>query len=337
MSGKKPNDIVTALTYAAPGPDESGEALIRVSPDLELARKNEDYAKRLEGVDTQSLIDLQFKFSDNLPYLKLCSDERIREYFAQWNLPIESRTDLELFSQTLAERITTLARDDSGARRYVKQREYGAQLAKLPQEISDFSKEISDFKFLEKPLEALVKLAFDSAIDHGFVMNENGEDAIEKYEGKIKIMKYCEGAVEVELTTSDSSLNFFIIPAMCKRTEKKGFFSLKREIYEYPKGEYIIVPAKLLDVNYDKFEIGHFLQHVYHGYERETYYSRVSRTHIGGYISLIRQKVLENPKKFIPSIIELSRLILHFPAYVQNYARKTVSEFGEAVQMMKSE
>src|SRR3989344_7162998 len=133
-------DLEKALTYAVVA-DEA----IEISPQLEGDLKISQYQKLLDRVDSPEKVgELLIKLEDDQPYLQLCSDDTIKGYFARWKIPICSRADLDLFSQTLAERVNTLAESNPRVESQVKQRAYLKQLRELPAALSKLEETVSE-------------------------------------------------------------------------------------------------------------------------------------------------------------------------------------------------
>ena len=162
-------DIERAFAYAEHHPQNG----LTVSPQLAQDQKVVQYQRIvLQLKDTGALINLQIQLDQDLPYFALCSDENLQAYFGRWKLPIESKADLQLFSEVLSERIREAATSDSTAQQYLQQKEYQTQLRELPQAVSQLESTIKEYDVLKAPFTAVMRYVY-AAVSQGFSMTEN--------------------------------------------------------------------------------------------------------------------------------------------------------------------
>jgi len=221
-------DLEKALTYAVVA-DEA----IEISPQLEGDLKISQYQKLLDRVDSPEKVgELLIKLEDDQPYLQLCSDDTIKGYFARWKIPICSRADLDLFSQTLAERVNTLAESNPRVESQVKQRAYLKQLRELPAALSKLEETVSGYDVLNEPVAAVLRYVWEAVTKYGFKMEEEGQNAIEKYDGNISIKTFNK-AVHIEIKNHYDTLEFYI----CQKIKLIVNQSLKKRKFWFDKKE----------------------------------------------------------------------------------------------------
>lgn len=227
--------IERALHYAIVN-DHSIETSSKLDDDL----KKEQYEKLLDQIDSpQKVVELQLRLEEDKPYFQLFDDGAIASYFSRWNVPITTKRDLDLFSDTLAEKVMALAPYNEKVRAQVEQQQYIKQLKGLPAALASLEQAVSEYDTLKPSIRAVVRYVWEAVALNGFKMKEEGSKALQPYQGNLSIQPWYEPwskkGVEVRITLKkDEDIFRFLINPKYK--------------------ERILVPAKKRKLWFDRKE-----------------------------------------------------------------------------------
>ena len=138
------SSIEKALTYA----ELTEQSEIVVNGDQEKHDKLLAYQKKLNGIPSSKLIDIQLNLESQIPYFTFCKDENIKRYFSQFDLPFASIDDLELFSYALSQELSGRGQNERRVTHLVRQRDLSKKLQGVSSRISLVDQSISNFEEL---------------------------------------------------------------------------------------------------------------------------------------------------------------------------------------------
>lgn len=317
-----------------------GRDSLEISPALAEDEQKIVYAKLVDLIESpERVFDFLLRFEDQRAYFQICEDSAIADYFAQFKIPIASKRDIDLFSQVLADRARDLANSDTRLELELEKRGYQRQLQEMPVALSRLKQTIARFDDLEKPFSAIVRYIWETVVLHDFRMQEIGNNALARYDGRILLEPFgAKKVVHVEYFRDDKDrLEFFIKPTFkLKREEviiKRFFFPdtkdyILRESDEVQSFE--IVPLRSFDYDSSnckgrhlKFVFPHDLkidvEHYLHGGDA----GHACRLTLSEFIDDLKTTAIASPDQYIPSLKAYLWTLFNLPRLITNYSQRT--------------
>ena len=330
-----------ALTYAV-----VADEIIKISPQLERDQKISQYQKLLDQIDSPEKVgELLLKLEDQKPYFQLCSDEAIADYFSRFQVPITSRKDLDLFAETLAEKVDTLAESNPKVESQVKQRAYLKQLQELPVALSKLEETVSGYGALNKPVAAILRYVWEAVTKYGFRMKEEKKEAF----GSNKLICIQSGpgkSVYIKISLDENrdeeqfnSLEFYLNPIFKEITEeKKSFFRKKRISFKKTEEltSFEILPIVIIDSIFIEY------QNYYNSRinNRKTRIEEciANQKKLGGgidskvFVDQLKLKILECPERYASVSQRHIEILLDLPIIMDNYTKRTTKTLKDILQ-----
>lgn len=300
--------------------------LIETNSRLDRDQKREEYVRLLDQVDSpQNVAELQLRFEEDKPYFQLCDDKAIASYFSRWKVPITTKSDLDLFSDALAEKVTALALYDEKVRAQLEQRDYRKQLRELPAALSNLEQAISEYDTLKLPFKAVMRYAWEAISLDGFKMEEDGSKAIEQYPGHISIQPYYNKSVHMKIVLdNDDTFRVYIKPRYKTRVvapakKRKFWFDAKEKVEETEEIETIeILPMNFFNTVYNNNSS--------YCLEKGRLDSKIFKIPPESILDLLKEITIKNFDRYETSFQTFLQIILSLPKFMNNHAsRKTES------------
>ncbi|NQV91335.1 hypothetical protein HQ489_02580 [Candidatus Woesearchaeota archaeon] len=332
-----------ALSYTSFSADGSLEVSSQMGDDQRRAQ----YGTLLDQVqDPNKVAALLVRLEEDNPYFQLCSDENIHAYFQRFGISIASQRDLELFNETLGERVRTLADSNETVKAQLAERDYKRELGALPSVISKLEEQVHEYGALKKPFSAVMRYVWEAVTQEDFRMHEEGSKATEPYEGKITIEPHelNPKAVHIKIKLSnedEDELDFVLKPTYKTKKvtiERSYWLNGNKEVTTDEVENLTLLPIilfnKLISRNF------HWSGRQY--IEDGIIYKDKSKKVIlmnqsSDFVDMLVQETLTKPDQYSKYLETYLKLILNFPKIMHNYTDRTRVNLGTVLERITSD
>jgi hypothetical protein len=330
-------NLEQAVTYASFSSDGS----LEVSSQMDEDQRRQQYSSLLDKVQNPiKVASLLVRLEEDTPYFQLCSDENVHSYFQRFGVPISSRKDLELFIETLGDRVRTLADSNETVKAQLAERDYRNRLAALPSAISKLEEQVNKYDALKKPFAAVMRYVWEAIVLQGFKMSEDGSKASELYRGKITIKPHPKNAKAVhikidlkeKLEDSKNILEFVFKPIYKIKTitkERTYFWDKKEKVQTEEVDFFVFLPMRQFDgsVGYNCGNYGE--KYICKGINEYSFCTIINNP--SSFIDLLMKETLANPDQNTESFETYLKLIFNLPKLMHNYADRTRVNLGDVL------
>jgi hypothetical protein len=263
------------------------------------------------------LLDQLIELDGQKPYLELSSDKEIKSYFEKKGIDnVTDKEGLKSFYNYLENKVAELSESsDERVKLYFEKREYLKQLEAIPSNLSNLEKTISNgFEKLEIPFKAVMNYVWDAVINHGFKMEEKGKNALEKYEGELKIDKISvDNNPLVNIYYNLSEKFSFNLNIRKEKITEKDSTEIKKKFLFFKKVE----PIKIKKIK--KAKEGDFL---YFDRGNGIPWNYISGDSIEEYIDYFKKHFLEKDEDTQQKYCATIKMVLNLPIIMDNYVKR---------------
>jgi hypothetical protein len=307
-------------------------------PQNKLIQEEELDRRLAKAGSIQGLVTSFIALDEAVSYLQFASNEEIESYFKQKKVSyIRNKEELNSFYNHLKTKIGDLiVFPDERIKSYFEKisyskRTYLESLVEMPSKLANLEAiTIKGFNQLKPKFKEILNYIWESVMDKGFKMEEDGEKALAKYKGGVIIHRGTddETGIDTLIISSGSKWDYhdftslFNLTIFKEKIEKREITTSKKILLWDKK----IKRRKKIKVTPEKgdFFVKGTVFHCPIDCMKKDYCSSV-----GEAINQIKIRVDRDPNEYLPQLPLMINTFLSLPNIMQNYLIKRERELKE--------